>query len=218
VSACRQRWTQKNKLDWKEAGEYTASFILTSVYNRTTFRQNGFLIVLKGQNVLLRATMRDDMQRQLEFENNAELYFLDGGTPRPMSLERILSFFDQELNRGDPGSVSFAIEVDGQYVGHCGLHSTDSTARHCELSIEIGDSAYWGRGYGREVVTMLTAYAFDHMNMNRIWLNTHSENERAMRCYTACGFVEEGRLRQHLWLNGHYVDRVIMGLLRQDAT
>lgn len=102
-------------------------------------------------------------------------------------------------------------------IGHCGLYNTDTTALHCELGIEINDKRYWGRGYGREVVRLLFDYAFQHMNMNRVWLNTHSENERAIRCYKACGCAEEGRLRQHIWVNGRYVDRVVMGVLRGET-
>jgi RimJ/RimL family protein N-acetyltransferase len=90
-------------------------------------------------------------------------------------------------------------------------------ARVCELGVEINDRDYWSQGYGREVVRLLLRYAFEHHHIHRVWLNTHSENERAMRCYRACGFVEEGRLRQHLWIAGRYVDRVIMGVLRDEV-
>jgi len=31
----------------------------------------------------------------------------------------------------------------------------------------------------------------------RVWLETHAANERAIRAYKACGFVEEGRLARH---------------------
>lgn len=171
--------------------------------------------MFKGQKVVLRALKREDMLRQWEAENDPELYFLDGGRPRPTSLEAMYAHFDGEVGK-DNGSVSFAIEADGKYIGHCGLHSADMTARLCELSIEIGDHAYWGRGYGRETVRLLLDYAFTHMNMARVWLNTHSENERAIRCYRACGFVEEGRLRRHIWVSGRYVDRVMMGILREE--
>lgn len=172
--------------------------------------------MFKGQYVLLRATTRDDMVRQWAFENDTELYFWDGGKPHPVSLEKMLSFFDQMIKE-DSNDVSFSIEVEGTYIGHCGLHTIDTTAHSCELGIEIGDSACRGRGYGRDTVKLLLNYAFRHMNMNRVWLNTHSENERAIRCYKACGFIEEGRLRQAVWIDGHYVDRVVMGILRQDT-
>jgi RimJ/RimL family protein N-acetyltransferase len=140
--------------------------------------------MFKGERVTLRATRREDMQRQWASENDPELWFLDGGVPRPTRMEALLAHFDKGTSSGD--DVSFAIEADDQYIGHCGLHSFDSAARCCELSIEIGDKAYWGRGYGREVVRLLLDYAFKHRNMNRVWLTTHSENERAIRCYRPC--------------------------------
>jgi len=156
------------------------------------------------------------MMRQWAFENDPELWFWDGHAPAPAKLESLLAHFDESASKSSDDEVSFAIEIDGQYVGHCGLHGFEQINHTCELSIEIGDSAYWGKGYGREAVQLLLQYAFNHRHVNRVWLGTHSENERAMRCYRACGFVEEGRLRQHLWLNGRYVDRIIMGILHQD--
>ncbi len=172
--------------------------------------------MLKGQKVLLRAGTREDMSRQWDFENDPEIYFLDGARPRPTSLESLQAFFDNTLSKNEGEDVNFSIEADGKYIGHCGLHGMDAAARSCELSIEIGDHTYWGQGYGRDAIRLLLGYAFQHMNLNRVWLNTHSENERAIRAYRACGFVEEGRLRKHLWLAGRYVDRVIMGVLREE--
>lgn len=174
-------------------------------------------MMFKGHKVLLRAVTREDMAVQWKAENDPEIYFWDGGTPRPLSMEQLLSFHDQSQSQSSPNSVSFAIEADGQYIGHCGLHNFDHVARTCELGIEISNRDYWGQGYGRDAVRVLLKYAFEHHNVQRIWLNTHSENERAIRCYLACGFVEEGRLRQHLWIAGRYVDRVVMGILRDEA-
>ena len=45
---------------------------------------------------------------------------------------------------------------------------------------------------------------------------TETQAERAQRAYRACGFVEEGRLRQHAWGNGAYIDLVYMGILRTE--
>jgi RimJ/RimL family protein N-acetyltransferase len=172
--------------------------------------------MFKGQKVVLRAVKREDMERQWIAENDPELYYLDGGRPRPSSLDDLYKYFDQNARRDD--EIEFAIEADGKYIGHCGLHGFDSTNRTAELSVEIGDKGYWGQGYGRDAIRLLLGYAFEHMNLNRVHLTTHSENERAIRCYRACGFVEEGRMRQHLYVRGHYVDRVVMGMLREEYT
>jgi RimJ/RimL family protein N-acetyltransferase len=41
-------------------------------------------------------------------------------------------------------------------------------------------------------------------------------NERAIRVYAACGFVEEGRLREQVWSDGAYIDLIYMGILRDE--
>ena len=53
-------------------------------------------------------------------------------------------------------------------------------------------------------------------SVRRVWLETHAANERAIRSYKACGFVEEGRMREHIWLAGRFVDNIIMGVLREE--
>jgi RimJ/RimL family protein N-acetyltransferase len=65
-------------------------------------------------------------------------------------------------------------------------------------------------------VRVLLDYAFRVRNLRRVWLETHASNERAIRAYRACGFVEEGRMREHIWLAGRYVDNVIMGVMREE--
>jgi len=172
--------------------------------------------MFRGEKVVLRAITREDMERQWVFENDPELWFWDGHTPRPAKLESLLAYYEENIHKPNDNGVSFAIEVDGRYIGHCSLSGIDAVNRTCELSIEIGEKTCWGQGYGRDAIHLLLQYAFDHHNLNRVWLETHSENERAIRCYRACGFVEEGRLRQHLWLDGRFVDRIYMGLLRDE--
>lgn len=49
-----------------------------------------------------------------------------------------------------------------------------------------------------------------------LFLNTLASSARAVRCYAACGFQEEGRMRQHDFINGKYEDVLAMGLLREE--
>jgi RimJ/RimL family protein N-acetyltransferase len=173
--------------------------------------------MFKGQRVVLRALKREDMSQQLVFESDPEQAILDSDQPRPKTLEGMLALYDRYNAQEQPNRVDFAIEADGKYIGLCNLRDADLNCRHCELGIAIGDRDYWGKGYGREVIGLLLDYAFRYMNMHRVFLTTNSDNERAIRCYRACGFIEEGRLRQHIWIDGHYVDEVYMGVLRDDA-
>lgn len=171
--------------------------------------------MLKGEKVTLRALERDDLPRLLEFNNDIAVELAGGGDPpMPQPMARLEAEFDQRASGGGRDDANFAIEADGQMIGICALFNYDHTAHTCELGIAIGDKTYWGRGYGREAIALLVDYAFRYRNFRKVWLRVHGSNERAQRAYQACGFVEEGRLRAHIYSNGAYDDLVYMGVLR----
>jgi RimJ/RimL family protein N-acetyltransferase len=174
--------------------------------------------MLQGERVLLRALTRDDLVRLSEFNNDLDVELAGGGDPpMPQSLERLQADFDRESAKGGRNDATFAIDIDGKFIGACGVFNVNPTARTCELGIAIGDKAHWGQGYGREAVSLLVQYAFRYRNFRRVWLWVHAANERAIRAYRAAGFREEGRLREHAWSNGRYDDVVYMGVLREEV-
>ncbi len=171
--------------------------------------------MLKGERVLLRAKTRADLTRQLAMENDVDLNLLaNDKAPLPVSMERLEAKFEQQTK--EENVAWFAIDVDGKYIGSCGLHAFEAMHRTCTLGIFIGDPAYQGHGYGREAIGLLLDYAFRMRNVQKVWLTTGGNNDRAIRCYRACGFVEEGRLRRHEWSGGEYLDLVYMGILREE--
>jgi RimJ/RimL family protein N-acetyltransferase len=173
--------------------------------------------MLHGEQVTLRGVTRDDLERLWRFNNDLRGELAGGGDPPvPQSLDRLRAELDREAAAGGRDGADFAIEVDGLMVGRCGLIGIDATHRTAMLGIGIGDPAYWGQEYGRAAVRLLLDYAFRLRNLRRVWLWVHADNERAIRAYRAAGFVEEGRLRQHVWSNGRYVDGVQMGVLRDE--
>jgi RimJ/RimL family protein N-acetyltransferase len=173
--------------------------------------------MLKGQKVILRSIRRADLERLSQFNNDIEVEVAGGGDPpMPQSFERLQAEYDTDVMKGGRDGTSFAIEADEQFIGICVLFQFDNVAHTCALGITIGDKSYWGRGYGRDVLKLLLDYAFRFRNMRRVYLTVNSTNQRAIRAYLACGFVEEGRLRQHVWSDGHYIDLIQMGILRNE--
>lgn len=175
--------------------------------------------MLVGERVTLRALAQADLPRLHEFNNDLDLQLLaEFNPPRPESLEQLQASFAERANSGSRGDIEFAIVADGQLIGLCELGAVHPAHGTASLTLFLGDSNYRGRGYGREVLRLLIDYAFRVRNIRKLWLSTNSENGPALRCYQACGFVEEGRQRQQQWLNGRYVDAVFMGLLREEWT
>ena len=180
--------------------------------------------MLKGEKVILRAVERADLPTLCAFNNDVAVELAGGGDPpMPQSLARLEAEFDQDAAKGGRGD-GFAIEAiaapgggPNTLIGQCALFQFDPVARTCALGITIGDKDYWGKGYGREAVRLLLDWAFRLRNVRKVWLTVWSNNERGIRAYRACGFVEEGRLRDHVWSNGAYHDLVYMGAFAPDT-
>jgi RimJ/RimL family protein N-acetyltransferase len=81
--------------------------------------------------------------------------------------------------------------VDGNIIGEIGLHDwRNRRSGSASFGVSILDPNYLGQGYGREAINLLLDWSFRIMNYRRIHLETLASNERAVRCYRSCSFVE----------------------------
>ncbi|HEY0734252.1 MAG TPA: GNAT family protein [Herpetosiphonaceae bacterium] len=170
--------------------------------------------MLRGEKVTLRAVQREDLKTLYELEKDLDLVLLADGNWRPIPLATMEKEFDKNVE--DEDRSWFVIEADGKVIGSIGLHHRDRRLQLSAFGIAIYERDYLGKGYGRDAINVLLEWAFEMQNFRRIWLETWATNERAIRCYQALGFVEEGRLREHGYHKGQYFDVVLMGLMRSE--
>jgi RimJ/RimL family protein N-acetyltransferase len=121
-----------------------------------------------------------------------------------------------ESIRASETDVLLAIEtLAGEFVGCVGLHGIDPRARQAELGVWIA-RPYWDKGYGTDAVRVASRFGFREMNLQRVSLRVYEGNPRGRRAYEKVGFKEEGRLRRGQFVDGKYVDVILMGLLTED--
>jgi RimJ/RimL family protein N-acetyltransferase len=172
--------------------------------------------MLEGKIVNLRPMEPEDLARDFTWINDREVTrFLAARYPISKAAEeRWLS----ELPPNDfSHGLRMAIETkDGTHIGNLDLHQLSAEDSKAGLGIMIGDKAYWSNGYGSDAIITLLRFAFDEMNLNRVWLHVYDFNDRAVACYQKCGFQIEGRLRQHNYAEGRYFDSIVMGCLRDE--
>jgi RimJ/RimL family protein N-acetyltransferase len=170
--------------------------------------------MLRGERVLLRPVTPEDYPRLYAWRVDPAIWPLLTPAPLwPWTYADFCDYYDRLTRR--EGSAEFAVEVAGELVGRCGLFQVDELSRNAEIGISLGPE-HRGKGYGRDVVRTLLAYAFTHRNLHRVWLEALVSNVAAVRAYAAAGFVEEGRLREHAWVEGRYEDMVRMAVLRSE--
>ncbi|MCL4459722.1 MAG: GNAT family N-acetyltransferase [Chloroflexi bacterium] len=171
--------------------------------------------MIQGEKVKLRSLEREDLDHWCRWFNDAEVMQYYPERIYPYSRADAEEFFQRV--QGSQTDKVFAIETkEGLLIGNVGLHHINWPARHAELGIMIGEKDYWDKGYGTDVIKTMVRFAFEKMNLQRIYLRVADFNARAIACYKKCGFREEGRLREHTYNNGRYIDELIMGVLRTE--
>lgn len=85
-------------------------------------------------------------------------------------------------------------------------------------AVQTASVGYWldvnatGRGFMREAVIRIIAFARDELALARLEASTLPENTRSRRLLVDCGFAEEGEAKAYLQIAGDRRDHVLYGL------
>ena len=174
--------------------------------------------MIYGERIRLRASERSDLQQFAAWLNDPEVR--QGlAHYRPFSMVEEERWFENMLERpADEHPMVIEVQDEGKWraIGNCGLMLFDWRIRMAEAGIFIGEKRLWDQGYGSEAMVLLVRHGFETLNLNRISLRVYETNLRAIRSYEKVGFIHEGRLRQAEYQEGHYLDVLLMSVLRSD--
>jgi len=106
-------------------------------------------------------------------------------------------------------------QAGGELAGAALLWAIDPHNRSAHLGLSLRPS-FRGRGLGTDVVLALCEYGFAVRGLHRLQVDTLGSNAAMISAAVRAGFAQEGTLRGADWVNGEFVDEVILGLLASD--
>jgi RimJ/RimL family protein N-acetyltransferase len=174
--------------------------------------KNPFLI---GTKVYLRPLEREDAPVLVPWFNDPEVT----RTLRrylPLALREEQDFIEKLGQNEHNLAVGIALCDSDWLIGGTGFHDMDLRNRHASFGILIGEKTEWGKGYGTEATFLMVRYAFETLNLNRVWLHVYEYNPKAIRTYEKVGFRREGVLRQDCYREGRYWNTIVMAILREE--
>lgn len=106
----------------------------------------------------------------------------------------------------DKENFHFAIvSEDNHYIGTVSLKNINYIDRNAEYAIAIRKE-FWGKEHSKIATIEILKFGFLKLNLHKIYLNVMSKNIRANKFYCKFGFELEGILKEHLFLDGEYID------------
>lgn len=159
--------------------------------------------------IKLRKLNKEDAKVFFEWANNPDLIKYVGPC-LSVSAEDEYKRISEKKNR-----LVLVIEAEGKAIGYIYL-DIDEKNKKAEFSIAIGEKDCRGKGYGREAAQKALQYAFNELNLNKLFLKVLTFNDPAIRLYERMGFKKEGLLRQDVFLDGEFEDFIIMSILKKE--
>lgn len=171
----------------------------------------------EGSLVVLRPLERADLnERYLGWLNDPEVMrYMETGI-FPSTAEDLEKYYSSVRDSKNQVILAIADRKSQEHIGNVKLGPIHWIHRSAIFGILIGDRKFWGKGVGLEATRLMVEYGFYRLNLHRIDLGVFAEHESAVRCYEKAGFKVEGRMREDLFHNGEYKDRLWMGLLRSE--
>lgn len=163
----------------------------------------------------LRPLNFDDKQYLLEWNRDKEIRDLTGAVIPASEYEHEIWFESISHNNHTKFWVIQSLETRNP-IGVVGLKNIDYINCNAELFIYIGNKEFWGKGIGKDATKEILLFSFNTLNLRRVYLNVFEFNQRAIHSYEKIGFIKEGVLRKSKFHNGKYINKFIMGILKED--
>lgn len=160
--------------------------------------------MIRGRLLQLRAMEKADLPMLHRLHNDSKTmgYFFEEPFETVRELEDLY-----EKHVHNTTERRFVLETVGtnEPVGVLSLIEIDEINRKCEIDIII-DEKYRGKGFGKHGFVLGIKYAFDVLNLFKVYLLILPHNEAGQRIYVYAGLKRECVLKKEFYVNGKYFD------------
>ena len=125
-------------------------------------------------------------------------------------------YINSLINNSEDVALAIVTTSDDRHIGNIGLHKIHPINRTANMGMLLGEKNYWGRGYATKCWSIMSGYAFNVLNLNKVCMSINSENIASIKSAEKAGFKLEGRLIQQVFKGGVYQDELKYGLLKKD--
>jgi RimJ/RimL family protein N-acetyltransferase len=174
--------------------------------------------MIVGDKIILTAVEKEDLV-QLKYWRNNENYRKYFREYRELNSEMQMNWFEKYV-LNDKSTIMFSIRrrEDDVLLGCCGLCYINWIYRYADLSLYIGAEDLYidNVGYAEESCKLIFEYAFNKLNLNKVWTEIYEFDYKKNNLYKKIGLNLDGVLRENYFYDGRWIDSFIYSILRKD--
>lgn len=175
-------------------------------------------VLLKSERIYLQTlTTKVDAKTLQENINHVEQIKYMHEVPYPYNLEDAESYLKYLNSITDDSLIELGIFsiLTEEFIGVVSLSNINYKFENGEIGYWIRKK-FWNKGYAKESAQRLIKYAFEELNLIRVYATLQKENAGSLALLISLGFQVEGLMRKSVKNKGELVDRYMCSLLRED--
>jgi [ribosomal protein S5]-alanine N-acetyltransferase len=130
--------------------------------------------------------------------------------------ESQLQYLDYLRNSKDRLALAIIDRETEKHIGIASLSKVDMLNRKAESAIVIGPTEFRDGSHALEALALITEIGLVRLNLNKIYATGMETHERGLSLNRLLGWTESGRFREHGFVNGKYLDAVILEIFQRD--
>ena len=173
------------------------------------------VVFINGKRLYLRPPCKSDLPYFVRWFNDPEVrIFLNQIYPMTESGEE--KWLEGLVERKN--DIVLVIVLKGKTpmqdrpIGNIGIHGIERENGVATTGAAIGEKDCWEKGYGTEAKMILLDYAFNTLNLRKVYSRVLAINPRSRAYSEKCGYVLEAALPKAHFRQGKYVDECILAV------
>ena len=176
------------------------------------------MIELQTERMILRTPTLADIESIRDYVDSADCSWGGYGIVHPATVEEAEKWVRKCGAKLDEEACYAFLLVrrdDGAIMGNVMLNR-DAIRNVGDIGYIVGEK-FRGHGYAFEAATELLRFAFEDIELHRVYATCWARNERSAHILEKLGFLREGVLREHALKWGKYEDDAYYGMLRREG-
>lgn len=163
--------------------------------------------------VMLRRLEEKDAVLMLEWMGDPDITRIFSNNFSEYTLEMVQNFIKSSF---DTENQNFAVvDENDEYQGTISLKNISSKDKNAEYAVVFRKKAH-GTGTSKQATYEILRYAFEVLNLEKVYLNVLEDNLRARKFYEKIGFKQEGIFIKHKFIEDRFQNLYWYRMLKEE--
>ncbi len=155
--------------------------------------------------------LNDIDDRVMQWFDDEELMKYYSNSKNKITKESLISSIESGKNTGNVFTYGIFDILTSKLIGTIKVGPINHIHKISDLVALIGDRDFLGKGLAVEAIKLGNELAFNEFSIRKLFGGMYESNVPSIKAYTRAGWIIEGRLKGHYFVEGKNEDRILVG-------